>query len=499
MNDLMNRFPIKLLAFALILALAAALLPSPALAVEEPEITSAAAIVIDLDADKVLYSKNETERRVPASMVKIMTLMLAIEEYERGTVALTDTVVVGSDVYFDIASDGSTLGLQAGEELTFEQLLYCAFLASANEGCNALAEFIAGDVSAFVERMNDRAIELGCTDTHFVNTHGMPAAGQYSTAKDLAVITRAALKLALFKRVAATATYTIPATNMSDERVLETSNGLISSGSMYYYEPATGVKTGYTDEAGFCLVATAARDGRQLLSVVLGGQSQIAEDGRTVTTNFTDTRALFSWAFSNFSYQELLPTVKPIAEIPVKLGLGTSSVVLWPEKNVEALLPNDADLKLVELKPIIYDEGPLTAPVLQGTILGELSVSFEGVDYGTVNLVAKNTVELDRTAYIGAEIRETLHNKYVRIGITVIVILLILYAAFIVYYNFRRMAKRRRAASLARERIEQYRESQGAPPADTPPVRETTIGKSFEEIEAYHRRRDEENSKIPRR
>ncbi len=492
MNCFFHKKTAGLLAFALVFFLMAALVPAHARAIDDPETTSKSVLIMDLDADRVLYSRNDTERRAPASLTKIMTVYLACEAYDNGVVGLEDIVTVGSDVYFDIASDGATLDLQPGEQLTFEQLLYCALVASSNESCNVLAEHLSGSVSAFVERMNARARELGCTDTNFMNTHGMPAEGHYTTAHDLALIAKAALKLSLFKRVAATSSYTVPATNMSDARQLTNSNGLIDPQSYYFYEYASGIKTGYTDAAGYCLIATAANDGRQLLSVVLGGESFIAEDGRTLTTNYTDTRNLLNWGFHNFSYQEILSTLRLVTEMEVELGLGTSTVILRPEKSIEALLPNDSDLSKVVVTPTYFQDGPLTAPVEQGTVLGEISVSFDGVDYGKVNLIANTTVELDRTAYMLREVRETLSNKYVRLGITVILVFLILYAAFIVYYNIRRRSKRRAAANLAKERIRRYRDGEGAD------VRETTIGKSFEEIEAAHRRRQEDEAR-PRR
>lgn len=483
-NNRIYLFFEKLSAAAVLFALfTVILLPAvsaPARAADDPEITTAAAYLWDLDARQVLYSKNAQEQRAPASLTKIMTVLLAVEAYENGEAALSDTVTVGPDPYFDIAADGSSAGLKPGEELTFEQLLYVAMLASANESCNVIAQFLSGDVPTFVAMMNTRAAELGCTGTHFANAHGMPDANHYSTAEDLCKIAAEAMQHNLFKRIVSTVSYTVPATNKSDARNLKNTNHLIDPSRTEYYEYAGGIKTGYTDAAGYCLIAAAAKDGRQLLSVVLGGESTVAADGRTVTTNFTETKKLLTWGFENFSFQEILSTMRLIAEVPVTLGRGISSVTLRPERSVTALLPNDADLSQVILDPKVYEEGPLMAPLEQGQILGEVSVSFNGVDYGTVSLVANTKVELDRTAYIMTEIKSTLANRYVRLGITIFVIMLILYVAFIVYYNIRRYNKRRVAEELARRRVEEYRRAQ-----------EASTGKSFEEIEARHAKEHE--------
>ena len=479
MRILKNRLFIRLTT-GLLVVLAAFSLSPMAHALDDPNIVSEASLLVDMDTGSVLYAKNETDTRAPASLTKIMTVLLAIEANERGEIALTDTVTVSDNAYFDVTADGSSAGLKAGEQLTFEQLLYCVMLTSANEGCNVIAETLAGDVGSFVAMMNSRAVELGCTRTNFTNTHGMPDDGHYTTAYDLSLITAEAMSHSLFRRIVSTQNYTVPATNLSVERNLRNTNNLLFSNTMYYYEYATGVKTGYTAAAGYCLVATATKEGRDLMAIILGAQSTVIEDGRTQVQSFSEAKRLLQWGYDNFSYKDLLTTMKLLAEVPVELGLGANSVVLRPERNVTALLPNDVDMADVKLDCKVYDTSPLRAPVDQGTVLGEVTVTFNGVNYGTVNLIANTKVELDRAAFIGAEIKNTLSNKYVRLGITLFIIMLILYLAFILYYNIRRRNKRRVAANLARQRVEAYRQSQ-----------ETSTGKTFEEIEARHRERQE--------
>ncbi len=483
MTRIIKKITVLLMAFALFVPFLSALSPG-ARALTDPAVNTASALLIDLDTGAVLYGKNEHDVRAPASLTKVMTILLAVEAYERGDVRLSDPVEVTEDAFSDVGMETGGAGLKVGEILTFEQLLYCAMISSSNEGCNVIAIKLAGSVSSFVAMMNQRAAELGCTNTNFANTHGLPNDLHHSSAYDLYLITSAALTHNLFKRIVSSDTYTVPPTNLSEERVLKTTNNLINPSSTYYYEYASGVKTGYTDAAGYCLIATATKEGRRLLSVVMGGQSVVLDDGRTQVQSFSETKRLLQWGFDNFSYQYLLTTLKLMAEIPVELGLGADSVVLRPEHDVTALLPNDVDLSTVELEPVLFETGAITAPVEQGRVLGEVSVKFNGVDYGKVNLIANTKIELDRAAYIGSELKSAAANKYVRLTFTIIVVLLILYAAFILYYNVRRRNKRRAAAALARQRVEAYRRSQ-----------ETTTGKSFEEIEESHRRRAEERSR----
>ncbi len=471
----------KNLIFALIAALLLPILVSlapDARALDDPAILAESALLVDMDAGAVLYSLNENLSRAPASLTKIMTVLLAVEACDQGDLSLDDYVEVTEDAFYDVTADGTTAGLKVGEKLRFEDLLYCALMASANESCNVIATAVSGSPVAFVQRMNERAQELGCKDTNFINTHGLTADGHYTSAYDIYLITEEALKHNLIKRIVSSTAYTVPATEMSEERILTTTNSMITSGSAYYYEFASGVKTGYTDAAGYCLVATATKEGRRLLSVVMGAKSVVLEDGRTQVQSYSETKRLLEWGFDNFSKQELLSTLTLVAEVPVKLGLGATSVVLRPEKAVTALLPNDVDLSQVHLDTVLYDDSVITAPVEPGRVLGEVTVTFNDVDYGTVNLVANSKIELDRIAYVGSELRAAAANRYVRLTFTVVVVLLILYVAFILYYNVRRRNKRRVADALARQRIERFRRSQ-----------EITTGKSFEEIEAAHARR----------
>ncbi len=469
-------------ASSLLLMLAVCLALSPrASALEDPDIQSASSILFDVGTGRVLYEKNANERRAPASLTKIMTAMLALEACDAGSVSLTDVVTVKDGMYFDISADGSSVGLSTDEELTLEQLLYCALVASANEACNVIATHVSGDISEFVALMNRRASELGCRDTHFANTHGMPNDDHYTTASDLLTIVRAALENDVFRRIVSTANYTVPATNKSNARKLSSTNNLLHTDSYGYYEYATGIKTGSTDAAGYCLAASASKDGRELITIVLGAQSTVGDDGRTQLMSFTETRRLMEWGFNNFAYQTLLGTTDLVAEIPVELGRGVSSVVLRPAEEVTALLPVDINMDDVVLERELFNnDTPLTAPVEQNTILGRVTVFYNSEEYGTVNLVANSAVELDRPAYISQEIGKALTNKYVRIAITAVAALLVLYIAFIVYYNVNRARRKAVARDLARRRVEEYNST-----------RDTTTSKSFEEIESMHRKMEE--------
>jgi len=405
----------KYLSFILIISiLCSGLITPPALAVTDPAPSSKEMILIDATTGSTVYAKNENDKAYPASLTKVMTVLLAVEAIENGKVALTDNVTAGKDIKADLSDDGSTSGIVPGETMTLENLLYCAMLSSANEACNIIAEYVGGDIKTFVGMMNSRAQELGCTGTHFTNAHGLPDKDHYTTASDFAKISMAAISHPLFAKICNTVTKTVPATNVSKERTLQNTNGLINVNSELYsgylYQYAAGVKTGHTSDAGYCLVSTASKDGVKLLCVVLGGK-EVVNGEKTQFSNFLDSILLYNWAFDNFSYRNILETTDLVKDIPVKMGKNADFVTVHPETAVRALLPKDEDDSSFEPKVTIYniDKGTdLVAPVQAGTTLGEISIERNGVVYGTSKLVACTSVDLSYSQFIQSKILKTL-------------------------------------------------------------------------------------------
>ena len=195
-------FPLVLI-FCLILSAAA----PGALALEAPELNGKAAVLAGLNSGKVLYAYNENEERAPASLTKVMTVLLALEALDAGRISLTDMVTAQDDCRQGMEDDSSTSGIVPGMQVSVKDLLYCALLQSANEGCNILGRYLAGSISGFVEQMNQKAEALGCTHTHFMNTNGLPAENHYSSAYDQYIIFAEALKYPLFMEISNTTSY----------------------------------------------------------------------------------------------------------------------------------------------------------------------------------------------------------------------------------------------------------------------------------------------------
>jgi len=455
----MKKFRIIPILLAAVLLLGA-MCPA-AFAIEEPAISSAeSVIIVDLETGRTIYELNPYEQRSPASLTKIMTVLVAIEAIESGRVSLDDMVTAGQDCRDGLGDDSSSAGIVAGETMSLRDLLYCAMVHSANESCNIIASYIGGSISSFVSMMNEKALELGCTDTHFANTNGLTQDGHYSTAYDLYLITKAAMTHDLFNTLANTITYTVSATNYSAERVLNSSNALISTegiyGDSYKYQYASGVKTGYTRAAGYCLISTAEKDGKHLLAVVLGCDGLLNSDSDKYE-NFVDTITLYNWVFNNFEYQPVISTTETITEVDVQYSSEDRTLALRPMYEIELLLPSDADLSQLEKSVTVYEDR-LVAPLESGTVLGDVRLTLEGEDIGTVKLVASRSVALSKSIYLRNRILEVLGTPVVKAVLIILAVLIVLYIALVSRYRYMRRKhlreKKRRYAEQERRRRE---------------------------------------------
>ena len=391
---------LRITAIALCLSIALSLAAPCALAEDEgaPRLSSAkSALIGDLASGRILYNVDAYSRRYPASLTKIMTLLLAVEAVEVGTVSLDDMVTASAECKTGLGNDSSTAYIDRGETMSLKDLLYCAALASANEACNIIAEHVAGSISAFVERMNARAAELGCSGTHFVNTHGMPGSEHYTTAHDLFLIACEGMRHALFAQLVGTREYTTSATNDSEPRSLESSNALINSDSpysdKYFYTGAVGIKTGYTESAGYCLVSAVQRENTTVIAVVLGagGDPESKE-----FDSFADTVTLLDWCFENFSYRSIVERGYAAARQPLSVDGQSGSVTLVCTQGINALAANALDVSALE-KTVTLNTETLDAVPAEGTELGTVSFAdpADGTVYGTVTLVAANDAQLD--------------------------------------------------------------------------------------------------------
>ena len=416
-----------------------------AFAIEDPAIQATAAILADPESGMILYEKNAHERRFPASTTKIMTALVTLEHCSD----LEATVEVLEEDFDGVAADASKAGFKVGEVVRILDLLYGLMLPSGNEAANVLARVVAGSVDRFVLLMNQRAAELGCQGTHFANPNGLHNDDHYTTAYDLYLIAREAMQHETFTEIANTAQKTLPATNLQAERKGYTTNMLIFNRSYdSYYAYCKGIKTGYTSQAGYCLVSTAERKGSQLISVVLG-----CERGeKTYYSSFYETRRLFEWGYENFTYKTLLEQNEQVKSIGVRLSTQSDQVVLIAKNEVAATVPIDVEPGDMER---VYDvPDTVDAPIRAGDKLGTVTLQYNGVSYGETDLVALNDITMSEVLYYADKLENFFRSPLFRVGLLVLVVLLILY--IFAYIMRARNLRARRTRRSRQRRLEQY-------------------------------------------
>ena len=429
----------------------------PAFAVGPPDIDAAALLLVEDISGTVLFEENKDLPRSPDTLTKIMTLLLAVEACESGSVSTKDLVTAADSAFFDITEQSSTQKIVPGEELTFIDLMYCAFLGSANEACNIIAEHVSGSVGAFVNEMNSRALELGCKNTHFTNTHGQLAPEQTTTAWELYLIYKAAMDKPAFAEISRALQYKTSDTNKSGARSLTNPNYLLSEKSRYYYKLCTGGKPSATYENGYALVASAEQESMRLFSVILGTRAITLEDRSTLMLNLSDSKVLMEWGFESFEWKTILSASELITKVSVKHGDGADFVNLRPLESISTLIPAEIDRADFERVVRIFPEErgeELVAPVKSGTVLGEISVKKDGKSYGTVKLVANTDVKLLHIKYIESRVLEVLKSPVVKIVILSLIVLFIGYIVLIIMYNRKRRKRRKRIEETRAKIIE---------------------------------------------
>ena len=434
----MKKYRIFSLFFALAIALS---LITPALALEDPQPHAGAAIVVDGDNDEVLYEFNAHQKMYPASVTKIMTSLVVLDAIAAGQLSL-DTEVTASAQAVWLPEGSSTAGIKAGEILTIEQLLYCDLVPSANEACNILAETVAGNNNAFAVLMNEKAAELGAVNTHFTNPHGLHDDDHYTTAYDLYLIAKAAMEYDIFRKIVSTSVFELPATNLSGPRTFYSTNILLSNWYVvgYTYDKAIGIKTGYTPEAGRCLASAAIDEqGRTFYCIILGSEYAYNEAGEYIRYSFSESERLLEWAFDNFQRITLLDenSDNVIREVPVTLS-ETDYVLALPIGSIEATMPTDYNPAKAQF--IIDLPESLEAPVKAGAKLGTVTMIYDGVEYGTLDMVASDDVERSEFLYRKAMVAHYWSLWWVKaavIAVGVIILLLILLIIFARPHNRR--------------------------------------------------------------
>lgn len=360
---------------------------------ESPSVSAESYFIMDNRTNKVLYSKEENKKMYPASTTKILTAILVLENSN-----LDDVVTASYDAIMSVPEGYSNAKIQIGEQFTVEQLLELLLVPSANDAANILAEHIGGTMDSFVTMMNTKINELGLTNTHFTNVYGLHDENHYTTAQDLAFMMKYCLRNDTFRKIAGQASCAIPATNKYGTRSYNSTNELLISTNKNYYKYLTAGKTGFTSRAKECLVSSAYKDNLELICVVLGSNSR-----------FADTKTLHEYVYSNYSIKNIVNENDTITSINVSNATkATESLDLLVTEPVPALVNNNDSIS--EITHEITLNKNISAPIEEGTILGKVKYTINGVSY-TTDLVASHYVEKSKIAtYI-------LYSSMILIGI----------------------------------------------------------------------------------
>lgn len=426
--------------YTLIITILVLSIPLNALAETPPDLTAKAYILVDMETGQVLAEKNADERRSPASTTKIMTALVALENAD-----LEDEMTASENAINSVPYDYVKAGIKVGEILKFKDLLDLMMITSANEASNIIAENTArdGTMEGFTALMNQKAAELGLTGTHFTNSSGKEEESHYTTARDLATIARAAMQIEAFREVVGRRDFKMPDTNFRKSNEwqaghLTYTNELLASRSKYYSR-VTGIKTGYTEKAGLCLVSSAVNpDGLELIAVVLGTENK--------TLQFEESQKLLEYGFKNFGKRELVPKGKFVDRFEVADAVDGKKLDVITNGSLSYIVPLDEEElnKVLTAKQTFYE--PFAAPIAQGQVVGMMEYFYNHKSIGSVELVANDAIEKTTIAILRDKYKEIISDERFIFGVKAagIAIAAIIILGFILRIIKRRNNRRKR-------------------------------------------------------
>ncbi|MBQ8540129.1 MAG: serine hydrolase [Clostridia bacterium] len=434
----------NLVRIAAIVVIASMLLSLGISANAEPPATAAGAVLlINADNGDILYGKNENQRMFPASTTKIMVALLALEKLE-----LDEEVTATSSAVSLLPPGHTNIGILSDETLTVRQLLYGLLLASAGDAANVLGERISGSVDEFIKLMNTRALELGMKNTNYMNASGAHDPLHYTTAADLATLALAVMENEVFREMVKTDVYIIPPTEKYDkERRLINTNHLISKKktAKYYYKYATGIKTGFTNDAKRCLVASAEKNGISLISVVLG-----ADVVELDMMDYVDTKNLFEYGFTNYKSESLVSEGSIVAQAPIKSAKGENRVLLEAGGSLSKLIGVNEVMGEVTHKETVHKN--IKAPISRGEVLGEAEYFVDNVSIGTIPLIATKDYAFDPIKNVLGVVASIFTSPWLYLPFVLFFIALVI----IRQYNYNKRRKQRAEA----RRLEKEKEAE---------------------------------------
>ena len=409
------------------------------------DIHSAAGLLINLDTGEVIYQKNADTQYMPGALVQIMETIVVLENCQNlGTRITADASLYTKYAESEYPDDVRYADIQNHDVLTVEELLYALMLTSSVEASVMLAnQFGNGSLSSFVDMMNAKAAELGCTQTHFTNVTGMYDVSQKTTANDLAKIMQYALQNSKFETIATTVSFTPFSTNLDlheEDWVWTHSNLMVLEQNENYYEGAKGIKTANLTAQGRNIITIGSRDGNNFLAILLAAPFEDNE-GRLQYYHIDDAKTLFNWVFEDFSFKTILSDSTELGQISVKNGSNTDYVLVKPAHSFGTMWYDSADINSVTQE--IELKQSVSAPVQKGDVLGSVTLKFSGEEIAKVDLVATSSVELSMPKYYLALAKHFPRTQWLTTAILFSVLLCAVYLAICLYSHLQYLKRRK--------------------------------------------------------
>lgn len=368
-------------------------------ALEDPIITDTqCAYLYNITNDKVLYQKNTELTIYPASTVKIMTALVALEQFKGDWDA---EITVTRDMVKGVR--GNNINLRADEIVTFRDMINCLVVGGSNDCANVIAYTVCGGVEEFVKLMNQKAVALGMYDTSYTNITGMHDPDMHTTLADIVKLARHAIVQYDYYDIAKQFKYEMDSTNRSGTRKVYTRNAFMTSyySSLYYSTDVSGINAGSTEEAGYCAVVTAEHDGTSYLAIAMGSGS----DGDNIYS-FTTIRSMLDWAYENFGYVTIVRDSEVIREIPVNMSASFDRVALYPKETIDVFMEGDINVETDIRRTTVLLSDELDAPLKQGDVAGYLTLSYNDEILARIELVVRNDIPRSDTLYLSSTLKQ---------------------------------------------------------------------------------------------
>ena len=358
-----------------------------------PEIASTGAVVFNLESGKLLYQKNDTARISPAAFTKLMTALLA---FEYAAANGNPTVTVTEEMLS--SAGGNSMSLKVGENIPFQDLLKGLVVQNANDAALVLASVVGGNITSFVEKMNEKARALGMEHSYYANPTGVDSSLMYTTLEDTVKLCAALYRMNDFMLMSEISKVSIPATNMTAERVYTNKNALVpySYVTDYYVKGVRGMVAGYTQNAGYCVATMRKKGNASFFVLVTGGYDRSEEKNQRDITSYRDAKTLLEWSEACFAIRKVIPKEKIICEKAVRLSAGVDHMILVTGDELEVLLPLSIDLGNEIRYEVHSEKDTYTAPIIEGDSYGSVDVFYQDTLLGTVDLVAQSNIGLSR-------------------------------------------------------------------------------------------------------